>query len=195
MLSPDHLKSHGSAPACLSQTYLPAQWHSHYITPFPNLVTCHQFAIIILTYFCVIYLKFRKKGSFENVCKFLMSSSISLSQFEFVWNHSTLQQFILYSEFLISAGADHCQVYSLYVDIRKTFDIIPHNKFLSKLWSIGITCEFWLFFKVYLTNRHQWVVIERNQSDSLPVTSGVPQIGVAEATSAPDWSCCSHWLL
>ena len=40
---------------------------------------------------------------------------------------------------------------------------------------IGITGKLWLFFKAYLTNRRQCVVLEGHQSEWLPVTSGVPQ--------------------
>ena len=72
---------------------------------------------------------------------------MSFRQFGFVWNRSTLQQLILYSEFLISAHADRCQVYLVYLDICKAFDVIPHDKLLSKTWSIGITGKLWLFFQ------------------------------------------------
>ena len=160
---------------CLSQSYLPAEWRSHYITPIPksgDLSSVSNYRPISLL--CCMS-KVLEKIVFEKVCKFLIPSSISLRQFGFVWNRSTLQQLILYSEFLISARADRCQVDSVYLDIRKAFDTIPHDKLLSKLWSIGVTGKLWLFFKAYLLHRRQCVVIEGHQSDWLPVTSGVPQ--------------------
>ena len=145
---------------CLSQSYLPAEWHSHYITPIPksdDLSSVSNYRPISLL--CCIS-KVLERVVFEKVCEFLMSSSISLRQFGFVRNRSTLQQLILYSEFLITARADRCQVDSVYLDIRKAFDTIPHDKLLSKLCNIFITGKLWLFFKAYLMNRRQCVVLD-----------------------------------
>ena len=63
----------------------------------------------------------------------------------------------------------------IYLDFRKAFDRVPHDKLLTKLWSIGITGNLWSWFKAYLSNRQQCVTINGALSDSFPVTSGVPQ--------------------
>ena len=64
---------------------------------------------------------------------------MSLQQFGFVKNCSTLQQLILYNEFLTSARADRCQVDSVYLNVRKAFNAISQDELLSKLWNAGIT--------------------------------------------------------
>ena len=40
----------------------------------------------------------------------------------------------------------------LYLDFRKTFDTVSHDKLLGKLWSIGIRGYLWQWFKAYLSN-------------------------------------------
>ena len=63
----------------------------------------------------------------------------------------------------------------IYFDISKAFNTVSHSILLNKLWSIGITGTLWSWFKEYLSNRYQKVIINNSFSDSLPVVSGVPQ--------------------
>ena len=46
---------------------------------------------------------------------------------------------------------------------------------MSKLWNAGIIGKVWSFFRAYLSNRQQCVVIANNKSEWRAVTSGVPQ--------------------
>ena len=64
---------------------------------------------------------------------------------------------------------------SLYLDFRKAFDSVPHQRLLSKLRSCGITgCAFnWI--RAFLTDRQQQVVVGGSESPWSPVSSGVPQ--------------------
>ena len=86
-----------------------------------------------------------------------------------------MQQLLLYSEFLHNAYDDRQQVDSIYLDIRKAFDTVPHAKLLSKLWDAGITVKLCGFFKAYLSSRQQCVVIDNHLSEWSPVSSGIPQ--------------------
>ena len=52
---------------------------------------------------------------------------------------------------------------------------MSHSILLNKLWSIGITGALWTWFKDYLSNRYQTVIINNCYSNLLPVVSGVPQ--------------------
>ena len=64
---------------------------------------------------------------------------------------------------------------SSYLDIKKAFDSIPHDKLLCKLYSIGIRGKLWKCFRSYLLGRIQHVRINQSLSAPLPVLSGVPQ--------------------
>jgi hypothetical protein len=160
---------------CLSQHYLPLEWRSHHIVPIPkskDTSTVANFRPISLL--CCIS-KVLERLVFDKIFDFLANHCITLSQFGFMKRRSTLKQLLLFTEFLNSSYDNHQQVDTVYLDIRKAFDSIPHDKLLTKLWESGITGSLWGFCKAYLTDRRQRVVIEGQHSSWLPVSSGVPQ--------------------
>ena len=121
--------------------------------------------------------KVLEKLVFDRIYDFLTSILLfPISNSDFVQIRSTQRQLLIYSEFLTSALEKHHQVDSMYLDICKAFNIVPHDKLLIKLWNSGIILgSFLSFFKAYLTSRRQCVVVNNQLSGWLPVTSGVPQ--------------------
>ena len=103
------------------------------------------------------------------------AASQKCCQVGFVSNHSTLKQLLLYQDLLYTSFDNRQQVDSIYLDIRKAFKSVPQSKVLTKLWTSGITGGLWHFFKCYLIDRQQCVVVDGEISYWLPVSSGVPQ--------------------
>ena len=101
-----------------------------------------------------------------------ISKYISCSQFGFTKNCSTLQQMLIFLDYIINSPS---QTDVVYFDISKAFDTVSHAILLNKLWSAGITGTLWAWFREYLTDRYQRVCINNCYSDLLPVLSGVPQ--------------------
>ena len=66
-------------------------------------------------------------------------------------------------------------VSAVFFDLAKAFDSVPHEGVLACLKSSGITGPLLTWFKSYLTDRTQQVVIQGHTSEPLPVSSGVPQ--------------------
>ena len=62
-----------------------------------------------------------------------------------------------------------------YLDFRKAFDSVPHQRLLSKLHGYGIRGNTYDWISSFLSDRHQYVNINNNLSKRVPVTSGVPQ--------------------
>ena len=60
------------------------------------------------------------------------------------------------------------------LDFSKAFDKIYHAKLLWKLHQCGIRGKALGWIRVFLGNRPQSVVLDGEESDSVPVTSGVP---------------------
>ena len=60
---------------------------------------------------------------------------------------------------------------TVFLDIRKALDTVPHQELLFKLWSHGITGLLWNWFRAYLSKRSHFVHIDGYSSTSLPVKS------------------------
>lgn len=69
----------------------------------------------------------------------------------------------------------HYEVSTLFFDLTKAFDSIPHSVVSQKLQSIGLSNPLCSWFSSYLSNRYQQVVIDGATSQRILVTSGVPQ--------------------
>ena len=103
------------------------------------------------------------------------SKRISNSQFGFLTGRSTLQQLLLTLRSIYEGNLNFGHSDMIYLDFRKDFDSVCHDKLLLKLWTIGLTGQLWGWFKCYLPSRYQFVCINNCQSSVLPVLSGVPQ--------------------
>ena len=61
------------------------------------------------------------------------------------------------------------------LDFSKAFDKVNHSKLLCKLHQYGIRGRELAWIRAFLGSRSQQVVIDGEESESIPVTSGVPQ--------------------
>ena len=61
------------------------------------------------------------------------------------------------------------------LDFSKAFDKVNHSKLTMKLHSYGIRRATFRWIQAFLGNRRQKIVVEGEESDSVPVTSGVLQ--------------------
>ena len=67
------------------------------------------------------------------------------------------------------------QVDLIIMDFSKAFDVVPHQRLLSKLHCLGIRNNIKDWIGNFLTTRQQTVIIDGEKSENSPVTSGVPQ--------------------
>ena len=64
----------------------------------------------------------------------------------------------------------------VYLDYKKAFDSVPHERLLVKLHAYGIRGNLLLLIRSFLTNRKQRVVINGKSSNLAPVISGIPDL-------------------
>ena len=150
---------------------IPLEWQTHCITPIfkagdKNSVINYR----PISLLCILS-KLLEHIIYDKVIKHA-SNRISDSQFGFMKNQSTLQQLLVFFDTIYKANKTQIDVY---LDFAKAFNWVPHNELLSKLWSIEITKDLWLWFKSYLTGRCQCIRINGSCSNFLPVLSGIPQ--------------------
>ena len=89
---------------------------------------------------------------------------------------STTTNLAVYSEIITKCLDNKSQLHSIYTDFSRAFDVVPHNLLLTKMErQFGISSNLLSWFKSYLTNRYQRVVLNGYTTDWVSVTSGVPQ--------------------
>ena len=89
--------------------------------------------------------------------------------------HSTETALVkITNDLLMAADSGHLTILIL-LDLSAAFDTISHNILLDRLASIGITDTPLHWFKSYLSGRTQFIQLKTFKSQSLPVTTGVPQ--------------------
>ena len=112
----------------------------------------------------------------DNVVKFLMSNDLlSAYQFGFLKGRSTTLQLLKvlndWTESMESKFSTDC----IYLDYQKAFDSVPHRRLISKLRSYKINECLVRWVENYLQDRSQFVEINGEKSQWIPVTSVIPQ--------------------
>ena len=112
----------------------------------------------------------------ERIMKHLEEKElITDSQHGFREKRSTLTNLLIYMEALTDAMDQQIPVDINYLDCRKAFDTVPHERLLRKLEANGIRGKILEWIRAFLSGREQYVEIRGNKSNNLSVTSGVPQ--------------------
>ena len=62
----------------------------------------------------------------------------------------------------------------IYLDFAKAFDTVPHKRLITKLKGYGIRDNVLILIEDFLSNISQYVSVNGERSNSMPVTSGVP---------------------
>ena len=107
---------------------------------------------------------------------FLMTNNVITSfQSGFIKGDSTTNQLLhIYNDFC-KALDEGKEVRAVFCDISKAFDRVWHKGLLYKLSSIGIDGNLLSWFRSYLTDRQQRVVINNSCSTWQSIPAGVPQ--------------------
>ena len=96
-------------------------------------------------------------------------------QFGFRENYSTTQALMSLTETIkhsIDSGKFGC---GIFLDLHKAFDTINHDILLKKMEHYGIRGNVLHWFESYIKGRSQYVTVNGNSSEILPITCGVPQ--------------------
>ena len=107
-----------------------------------------------------------------------VKAKISNSQHGFLNNRSTVTQLVEFVDLTYTCNDQNIATWTVYFDFRKAFDSVPHNLLLNKLSIMGLDQKFINLLSFYLRGRSQRVHVDGVLSESLEITSGVPQASV-----------------
>ena len=93
----------------------------------------------------------------------------------FMKSRSTVSQIITYLDLIYANLDNNLSSLSIYFDIQKAFDSLPHHLLLTKLCTLGFDFDFINLFKSYLNDRRQCGKLKNYLSIVVDVTSCVPQ--------------------
>ena len=102
---------------------------------------------------------------------------LTRSQHGFVKNRSVVTNMLSFLKEIYEAIDKNVEnhVIAFYTDFSKAFDKVPHYELLQKMSNIGVGGSFLEIISDYLSNRKKFVRADNFSSETLEITSGVPQ--------------------
>ena len=100
---------------------------------------------------------------------------LSMYQFGFRKNHSTLHPMLHFLNKITSALENKEHTVAIFCDLRKAFDCCNHDILFEKMNRLGVGGVELDWFRNYLNGRQQFVSIKNKKSSQLTVKIGVPQ--------------------
>ena len=109
---------------------------------------------------------------YDHFIKFL-----TRSHHEFVKNRSVVTNMLSFLKEIYEAIDKNAEnhVIAFYTDFTKALNQVPHYELLKKMSNIGVGGCFLEIIADFLSNRKQFVRADNFSSETLEITSGVPQ--------------------
>ena len=105
-----------------------------------------------------------------------MHNHINCNQHGFRAGRSCLSQLLAHHyDYILNELEKGNNVDVIYLDFAKAFDKVDHGILLHKLRDLGITGKIGCWIHSFLTNRYQFVSVNKEKSSRSNVLSGVPQ--------------------
>ena len=176
------ISSERSSPFCslfnqsLHTGIMPISYKEAYVCPVPktgDLSTVSNYRpISLLNSEAKLFEKLIFKYLFNH---FRDNNLLSSLQSGFIPGDSTVNQLTYLNNTFCEALDGGKEVWAVFCDISKAFDRVWHAGLLYKLEAAGVTGEVLAWFKNYLSDRKQRVVLPGVTSDWASIRAGVPQ--------------------
>ena len=167
----------------LSEGCIPEEWKTAEVRPIfkkgDKTQPGNYRPVSLTSVICKLFESFIKKSLNEHLVN---NDLLSSEQFGFVSGRNTITQLLVTINDWMSDLDNNIPVDACYMDFRKAFDAVPHQRLLSKLKGYNISGPILNWISSFLSDRKQFVKLNNSVSNSLNVTSGVPQGSVLGPT-------------
>nr|VZI33040.1 unnamed protein product [Spirometra erinaceieuropaei] len=151
---------------------LPSDWKSATITPLfksGSRASANNYRPVSLTSICC---KIMEKIIKKALMQFLEQHHLlSDAQHGFRSGRSCLTNLLFTLEHWTKARDEGSVVHAIYIDFKKAFDSVPHQRLLHKLRNAGIRGRLLLWIQSFLAGRSQRVQVGRQQSSERDLVS------------------------
>ena len=160
----------------LSEGKLPSEWKDAEVRPIfkkgDKTAPGNYRPVSLTSVVCKVFESFIRDALYNHLVN---NKLLSTEQFGFCKGRSCLTQLLatIYDWFLNLDN--NIPVDAVYLDLRKAFDTVPHQRLLNKLNAYGIQGLLHNWIEDFLYERSQYVSVSGSTSSKSPVSSGVPQ--------------------
>ena len=155
---------------------LPPSWKEGHITPIHkkgSKRSAANFRPISLT---SIFSKIMETQIRDCIVDHMMANDMFADeQHGFVPGRSCITQLLVVLEKWTATIEEGTSIDAIYLDFKKAFDSVPHERLLIKLAAYGVQGNLLNWIRQFLSGRKQRVVINGQKSTWANVTSGIPQ--------------------
>lgn len=161
----------------MSEGIVPDDWKCANVTPIyknkGSKADCSNYRPVSLT---SIPCRIMESCMKDAIVPFLLDNKLlNMSQHGFLPKRSCLTNLLEFFEYVTMNIDVHNPVDCIYLDFSKAFDKCAKERLLRKLFAHGLNGQILQWFRAWLTDRKQRVVINGKESEWSYVTSGVPQ--------------------
>ena len=155
---------------------MPKDWKLAFVTPIykkesKNVAENYR-PISLTSDLCKIMESFIR----EHVLKHLLKNRLlSNKQYGVINGRSTTTQLLYYLDQGVVTIAEGGIIDTIYLDFAKAFDAVPHHRLLGKLQAYDIQGKLFHWFKEFLKERTQIIMVNGEESEPTSVLSGIPQ--------------------
>lgn len=157
-----------------SSRVIPHSWKHSIITPIPKVNKPTKMTdfrpVVSLPIVSKIFERILHGKFFGHIRNYIYKN-----QHGFFSKRSVISQMANYMDCIYEALDQNGFVTSIYTDVKKAFDCVPHDRLLDKLSSYGIVGNNKLLLDNYLSGRTHSVKFGSKLSKALPMLCGVPQ--------------------
>ena len=162
---------------------LPSLWLQAFVTPiFKKGATSDPANYRPISLTCTCCRVMERIINVQLINYLLSNSLITKHQHGFLLKHSTCSNLLETVNDWTLALDNRLNTDVIYIDFQKAFDSVSHPKLLSKLTSYNIRGDLFAWITAFLDHRSQQVKISNYLSNSIFITSGVPQGSVLGPT-------------